>query len=195
MEINLLDDVAPASNELGAIAEAAQRVLILQDEINALREQLKDKEQTLRQLTETEMPDLMQELNVKDFTLTDGSKVSLSDIVSVSIPSAGAIDRAVGDKKEELYQRQQECFDWLRKHGGADLIKSNVEIPFGKGEDDRAKDLKENLRKDKIFYRESVGVHHQTAKAFIGECLTRGINVPAEMFKLFTGQKVQIRRP
>ena len=86
MEINLLDDVAPASNELGAIAEAAQRVLILQDEINALREQLKDKEQTLRQLTETEMPDLMQELNVKDFTLTDGSKVSLTDIVSVSIP-------------------------------------------------------------------------------------------------------------
>ena len=47
MEINLLEDVAPASNELGAIAEAAQRVQILQDEISALREQLKEKEQKL----------------------------------------------------------------------------------------------------------------------------------------------------
>ena len=187
--------MAPASNELGAIAEAAQRVLILQDEINALREQLKDKEQTLRQLTETEMPDLMQELNVKDFTLTDGSQVKLTDIVNASIPSAGAIERAKGDNKEELYERQQQCFDWLRSHGGGELIKSNVEVQFGKGEDESCTVFKKELRDKKIFYRDSMGVHPQTLKAFIGECLGRGIKVPNDIFKLYTGQKVQIRRP
>ena len=194
-EINLLEDVAPASNELGAIAEAAKRAQNLREEINELTQQLKGKEQKLKSLTEQEMPDLMHELNVKDFTLTDGSKVGLVDIVSASIPSAGAIDRAKGDAKEELYERQQQCFDWLRSHGGGELIKSNVEVQFGKGEDSSCTEFKKELRSKKIFYRDSMGVHPQSLKAFMGECLGRGIKVPSDMFKLYTGQKVQIRRP
>ena len=194
-DINLLEDVAPASNELGAIAEAAQRAQKLRDEIEALTQQLKEKEQRLKSLTEQEMPDLMHELNVKEFTLTDGSKVGLVDIVSASIPSAGAIERAKGDNKEELYERQQQCFEWLRSNGGGELIKSNVEIAFGKGEDENCKQFKKELRDKKIFYRDSMGVHPQSLRAFIGECLERGMKVPSEMFKLYTGQKVQIRRP
>ena len=194
-KINLLEDVAPASNELGAIAEAAQRAQKLRDEIDELTQQLKDKEQKLKSLTEQEMPDLMHELNVKEFTLTDGSKVGLVDIVSASIPSAGAIERAKGDNKEELYERQQQCFDLLRSHGGGELIKSNVEVAFGKGEDKDCSKFKKELRDRKIFYRDSMGVHPQTLKAFIGECMGRGIKVPSDMFKLYTGQKVQIRRP
>ena len=193
--INLLEDVAPASNELGAIAEAAQRMQVLEDEIKELDEQRKEKEQTLKKLAEQEMPDLMHELNVKNFTLTDGSKVGLVDIVSASIPSAGAIGRAKGDTKEELIERQQSCFDWLRGHGGGDIIKSTVEVQFGKGEDKNCSKFKQRLREEKIFYQDSMGVHPGTLKAFIGECLARGLNIPAEMFKLYTGQKVQIRRP
>tara|TARA_R110002020_G_scaffold390400_1_gene600889 strand:+ start:9042 stop:9632 length:591 start_codon:yes stop_codon:yes gene_type:complete len=194
-DINLLEDVAPASNELGAISEAAKRVQNLMHEIDELTNQLKDKEQRLKSITEQEMPDLMHELNVKDFTLTDGSKVGLVDVIFASIPSAGAIDRAKGDSKEELYERQQLCFDWLRSHGGSELIKSNVEVQFGKGEDGPCTAFKKELREKKIFYRDSMGVHPQTLKAFIGECLSRGIKVPSDMFKLYTGQKVQIRMP
>ena len=108
--INLLEDVAPASNELGAITEAAERVLGLEEEIRALENQLKDKGQILKKLTEQELPDLMQELNVKDFTLTNGAKIGLVDIVSASIPSAGQINRAKGDVKEELLSRQRRSF-------------------------------------------------------------------------------------
>tara|TARA_R110001583_G_scaffold70751_3_gene199868 strand:- start:820 stop:1413 length:594 start_codon:yes stop_codon:yes gene_type:complete len=194
-KINLLEDVAPASNELGAIAEAAQRAQVLRNEIDELTQQLKEKEQRLKSLTEQEMPDLMQELNVKNFTLTDGSKVSLVDIVSASIPSAGAIEKAKGDNREELYERQQQCFDWLRGNGGGELIKSNVEVQFGKGEDNSCTEFKKELRDKKIFYRDSMGVHPQSLKAFITECFGRGINVPSDIFKLYTGQKVQIRRP
>ena len=193
--INLLEDVAPASNELGAITEAAERVLGLEEEIRTLENQLKDKGQTLRKLTEQELPDLMQELNVKDFTLTNGAKIGLVDIVSASIPSAGAINRAKGDIQEELINRQKRCFVWIRKHFGEALIVSNIEVPFGKNEDKRCSEFKKQLRKEKVFYNESTGVHPQTLKAFIRECLEKGINVPVEDFKLYIGQKVQIRRP
>ena len=194
-EINLLTDVAPASNELGAIAEAAERAQRLRDEIDELTQQLKEKEQKLKSLTEQEMPDLMQELNIKEFTLTNGSKIGLVDFVSASVPSASAIERAKGDNKEELYERQQQCFKWLRKNGGAELIKSNVEVAFGKGEDKNCNQFKKELRDRKIFYRDSMGVHPQSLKAFVGECLGRGIKVPNDMFKLYIGQRVQIRRP
>ena len=186
--VNLLDDVASSSNELGAIAEAAQRMQVLEDEIKELDDQLKAKKQSLQNLSETELPDLMLELNVKDFTLTDGSKVTVQDIVSASIPSAGSIGRASGDAKEELVDRQQSCFDWLRKNGGRDLIKSNIEVQFGKGEDKNRKKFAKELRDKKLFYKESMGVHPQTLKAFISECLQDGKNVPFDVFKIYTGQ-------
>ena len=40
-EINLLDDVAPASNELGAISDMAQQMYDLQEEIMKLELSLK----------------------------------------------------------------------------------------------------------------------------------------------------------
>jgi hypothetical protein len=193
--IDLLEDVAPASNELGAITEAADRVLGLEDEIKALENQLKEKGQALRKMTEQELPDLMQELNVKDFTLTNGAKIALVNIVSASIPSSGAINRAKGDIKEELLDRQKRCFGWLRKNHGGPLIVSNVEVPFGKHEDQKCSEFKKKLRKEKVFYKSSTSVHPQVLKAFLRECLEKGINVPAEDFRLYTGQKVQIRRP
>ena len=50
MSINLLDDVAPASNELGAIADMAQQMYDLQTEIIQAEESLKRKKQDLTKL-------------------------------------------------------------------------------------------------------------------------------------------------
>jgi hypothetical protein len=88
-----------------------------------------------------------------------------------------------------------EYFLFVVGENGGELIKSNVEVAFGKGEDKDCSKFKKELRDRKIFYRDSMGVHPQTLKAFIGECMGRGIKVPSDMFKLYTGQKVQIRRP
>ena len=43
-EINLLDDVAPASNELGAISDMAQQMYDLQEEIMKLKLVIETKE-------------------------------------------------------------------------------------------------------------------------------------------------------
>ena len=135
MSINLLDDVAPASNELGAIADMAQQMYDLQTEIIQAEESLKRKKQDLTKLAEQSLPDLMQELNIKDFTLNNGAKIKVEDIVSASIPSAGSIERAKGTERIELQVRQDQCFDWLRANNGGDLIKNNVEVQFGREED------------------------------------------------------------
>ena len=185
-DIDLLEDVAPASNELGAVTGMAQKMYDLENEITSLEEQLKSKKQDLRMLAE---------LNLKDFTLKNGAKVEVKEVISGSVPSQGAIDRAKEeDKKVELQMLQQQCFDWLRANGGGDLIKSNVEVQFGKDEDEACNQFTKRLRDEKLYYKRAVGVHPATLNKFIQERLGEGKDVPLEMFRVYTGRKANIRR-
>ena len=146
-------------------------------------------------LAEQDLPDIMQELNLKDFTLKNGAKVEVKEVISGSVPSQGAIDRAKEeDKKVELQMLQQQCFDWLRANGGGDLIKSNVEVQFGKDEDEACNQFTKRLRDEKLYYKRAVGVHPATLNKYIQERLGDGKDVPLEMFRVYTGRKANIRR-
>ena len=194
MKIDLLDDVAPASNEIGAVADMASRMLNLQEEIIRSEEALKQKKQALTKLAEQDLPDLMMELNIKDFTLSNGAKVEVNDIISGSVPAAGAIDRAKGDDKIDLEMRQENCFDWLRANGAGDLIKSNVEVQFGRDEDDACNSFIDELQDRHIYYKRAKAVHPGTLNSFIKERLSEGKEVPHDLFRIYTGRKAKIRR-
>jgi hypothetical protein len=194
MKIDLLDDVAPASNEIGAVADMASRMLNLQEEISRSEEALKQKKQDLTKLAEQDLPDLMMELNIKDFTLSNGAKVEVNDIISGSVPAAGAIDRAKGDDKIDLEMRQENCFDWLRANGAGDLIKSNVEVQFGRDEDDACNSFIDELQDRQIYYKRAKAVHPGTLNSFIKERLSEGKEVPHDLFRIYTGRKAKIRR-
>ena len=194
MKIDLLDDVVPASNEIGAVADMASRMLNLQEEISRSEEALKQKRQDLTKLAEQDLPDLMMELNIKDFTLSNGAKVEVNDIISGSVPAAGAIDRAKGDDKIDLEMRQENCFDWLRANGAGDLIKSNVEVQFGRDEDDACNTFIDELQDRHIYYKRAKAVHPGTLNSFIKERLSEGKEVPHDLFRIYTGRKAKIRR-
>jgi hypothetical protein len=190
--INLLDDVAPASNSLGAVSDLAQTMFDTEREIEDLEKLLKEKKQNLTKLAEQDLPDLMQELNMKDFTLNNGAKVEIQDIASGSIPSATAIMRAKPEDRPELELRQQQCFDWLRGNNAGDLIKSNVEVQFSKGEDEACNEFTKELRERNLFYRRAVGVHHGRLNSFIKEQLADGKDVPHDLFKIYVGRKAKL---
>ena len=194
MELDLLEDVAPSSNEIGAVADMASRMLDLENEITRIDELLKQKKQDLTKLAEQDLPELMQELNVRDFTLSNGSKVEVNDIVSGSVPSVSAIDRAKGDDKVTLEIRQQQCFEWLRVNKAGDLIKSNVEVQFGRNEDEDCNAFAKELSDRKIYYKRSVGVHPASLNSYIKERMSEGKEVPHELFKIYTGRRAKIRR-
>ena len=79
MTINLLEDVAPASKNLGEIAEIASKIIDAQKNIDQIERQLKAKKQELRELQEIVLPDAMQEIGITSFELSDGSKVKVKD--------------------------------------------------------------------------------------------------------------------
>ena len=192
-DIDLLEDVAPASNELGAVTDMAQRMFDLEDEISDLEELLKSKKQDLRMLAEQNLPDLMQELNFRNFTMdSTGAKVIVEEVTSGSIPSQTAINRAKGDDKFQLEMLQQQCFDWLRDTGNGDLIKSNVEVQFGKGEDQACNEFTKELQDRKLFYRRAQGVHHGRLNSFLKERLSEGKEVPHDLFRVYVGRRAKI---
>ena len=194
MSINLLDDVAPASNELGAIADMAQQMFDLEEEIVAIELSLKQKKQDLNKLANQDLPDLMQELNIKDFSLNNGAKVKVEDVVSASVPSQSSIIRAKGDEKAELEIRQQQCFEWLRANGGAELIKSNVEVQFGRDEDALCNEFTQELKNRSLHYKRAIGVHPATINSFIKEKIDNGQNIPRDLFKIYEGRRAKIRK-
>ena len=193
-DIDLLEDVAPASNELGAISDMAEKMYDLENEINKLEESLKEKKQDLRMLAEQDLPDLMQELNIKNFTLSNGAKVEVQDVVTGSVPSQGAIDRAKDDAKAELELLQQQCFQWLRDNGHGANIKSNVEVQFGRNEDDACNAFTKELREKKLYYKRAVGVHPGSVNAILKERLKDGKDIPVELFRVYMGRRAKIRR-
>jgi len=195
MSINLLEDVAPASNELGAVADLAQKMHDLENEIVDLEKQVKAKKQALTQIAEQDLPDLMQELNIRDFTLTNGAKVEVKEVVSGSIPSNSAIDRCKDDMdKAGMQLRQEQCFDYLREQGAGALIKSNVEVQFGREEDDQCNQFVKELQDRKMFYKRNIGVHPASLNSYIREQLEAGKNIPHDLFKLYEGRRANIRR-
>ena len=194
MEINLLDDVASSSNELGAVSELAERQLQLEDNIVALEDQLKQAKQDLKRVAEQDLPELMQSLNIKEFKLNDGTRITVNDIVSGSIPSQGAIDKAKGDKRDDLKLRQERCFEYLRGAHASSMIKNIVEVQFQSGEDGKCKEFKETLEESDHLYSSKAGVHPSSLNAWLKEQIAEGKNVPFEDFKVFTGNRAKIER-
>jgi len=193
-DIDLLEDVAPASNELGAIANLAEMMKVVEDEINLHESLLKQKKQELKKLAEQDLPELMQELNIKNFTMSNGSKVEVKDVISASVPSQGAIDRAKDDHKQELEILQQQCFDWLRGNGLGSIIKNSVEVQFGGSEDEACNGFTKELQDRQIYYKRALAVHPATLTSVIKERLSEGKEVPHDLFRVYTGRRATIRR-
>ena len=172
----------------------AQQMFDLEEEIVAIELSLKQKKQDLNKLANQDLPDLMQELNIKDFSLNNGAKVKVEDVVSASVPSQSSIIRAKGDDKAELEIRQQQCFEWLRANGGAELIKSNVEVQFGRDEDALCNEFTQELKNRSLHYKRAIGVHPATINSFIKEKIDNGQNIPRDLFKIYEGRRAKIRK-
>ena len=193
MTINLLEDVAPASKNLGEIAEIASKIIDAQKNIDQIERQLKAKKQELRELQEIVLPDAMQESGITSFELSDGSKVKVKDFTSVSLPTQSHIDRTKDeDQQSALIERRQSGLDWLIKNQGESIIKNTVKVLFDVDAEAQVKSLMDDLSKKNLLYKVSVDVHPRSLKSFIESKIAEGKSVPHETFKIFNGRIAEI---
>ena len=88
----------------------------------------------------------------------------------------------------------ESAYKWLRDNGYGDLIKNEIAVPFGRGEDERANDLLKTLVNNGYEPNQKTVVHPQTLKAFVKEQLESGKELPLDLLGAYAGQKTVIKK-
>lgn len=194
--INLEEDSeAPAANISDAVALALD-CRHLEGEIELIEKKLKEKKEQLRKKQDEQLPELMSSLNLKKFSLDDGTEIEIKPFYSASIPTLAQIEKIKDPlEKQATLNRRNTCLDWLRKNGAEALIKSEVSVVFQKGQEKIAMQFKKDCLTSGYAADLEVGVNAASLTAFIREKIEAGIAVPEEPFKLFVGKQAKFKEP
>jgi hypothetical protein len=120
------------------------------------------------------IPDVMDQAEMEEFTLTGGRKVVIDEKVHAQL------------KKED---REKGCA-LLEKKGFASLVKRTITVPFttkqGALADKVKKAMERALGADfAALVEDERNVHHSTLAKWVRECLADGTNLTTEEMKLF----------
>ena len=176
-----IEDAPQDVDNLKGVENLSTLVLELQkleDEIKDKESQLKSTKEKADKLSQVAIPEIMEALKMKTMKLADGSAIEIKEIYSATIPV---------DKKEGAY-------NWLRENGLGDLIKNEITVSFGRGEDNKASEYA-NLAKGNGFEpTQKLKVEPMTLKALVRERLESGQEMPSDLFNVFAGNRTKITR-
>jgi hypothetical protein len=119
---------------------------------------------------------MMEEMNIKKLKLKDGETDEVSNFYSASI-----LD-------------QDAAFKWLRENGRGDIIKNDITVTFGRGEDNKAAQYAVLARGQGFEPVQKVGVNPMTLKALVRERLESGQEMPSDLFNTYAGNSTKINR-
>ena len=166
------------SGKLDGVSRLATEAGNLERQISDAEQLLKDKKQALHKITDEQLPEALEEMGLQKFTLTDGAEISVKPIYSASIPR----------------DRKDEAFEWLRDHEFGDLVKNNVTVTFGRGEDETAKDFVSLCGSQGFVPSQLEKVEPMTLKAWLRERVEAGDAIPLDLFGAFISQRAIIKR-
>ena len=177
--INLRDD---APDQLNAIdpTELSEQI----EKLKSISAQILSTEAGLKELKEQEkyinnftIPELMEKMNLSTLKLKDGSELSVKKIYSATIKA---------DKKAEAIQ-------WLRNNGLGDIVKNEITVNFGQGEENKAAEYA-NLAKESGYEpSQKEAVHAMTLKVTMEDWKNKGNEVPEDLFWTFDGNQTKIK--
>ena len=171
-------DSLPRNHEVAEIAALATIQIERQRKVEALEQELKDANESLRIVQETDLPNAMLQAGVSEIRLPNGQRITIKEDVYASIP------------KDHRYH---EAMDWLRENGFGDIIKNEITVTFGKGEEESAQELLNDLAQHGWSNTNKIAVHPSTLKALIREQLAKGANIPLDVFGAYPFSKAIIK--
>jgi len=159
------------------LSTEVEKLQTIQREIQELEDRLKDKKEDEKHFSCIVIPKLMEEMNLSSLKLRDGSELTVKKIYSASVKA---------DKKAE-------AIHWLRENGLGDIVKNNITVSFGQGEDNKAIDYASLARSNGYEPIQEEKVHPSTLKVVMKEWKDKGQEVPEELFNTFDGNQTQLK--
>jgi hypothetical protein len=177
--INLRED---APDQLNAVDPTELSDAI--EKLNSVSAQIKNAEAGLKKLKEEEkqinnftIPEIMNKMNLSTVKLRDGSELSVKKVYSATIKA---------DKKAEAIK-------WLRDNGLGDIVKNEITVNFGQGEENKAAEYA-NLAKESGYEpSQKEAVHAMTLKVTMEDWKNKGNDVPEDLFWTFDGNQTKIK--
>ena len=172
---DLLDNV-----EVTTVADQCVKLKQKEDEIANLEQQLKDKKAEADDISSRVIPELLAEQGLSEIKLADGSKVSVKKEFRCTLP------------KDEV--KREAAYQWLRNEKLGDIIKNNIFVTFGKGEDDKAKQLLDLAAANGYEPQQKSDVAWMTLTALFRERIEAGLDMPSDVFNTWIKDKTKITR-
>ena len=177
MNLEQLTTINIKTDEVKEISEACNKLTSQNQKVETIQKSLKEAEEEARRLSEEVIPTLMQQAGVSSIKLDNGTSVEVSPYYYAKISE----------------DRKAEAFQWLRENNHGDLIKNNVSVSFGKGEDSNAVKLKSELEAKGLVVDQKQDVHWQTLRGFVKEQIEKNKTIPSETFGLYIANRTKIK--
>ena len=161
-----------------SLSEKVIELRNLEDQVAAAENHTKDLKEKAKQLSNFDIPKMMEEMNIKKLKLKDGSGIEVKPFYGAHITP----------------DKQEAAFNWLRNNGLGDIIKNDVTVTFGRGEDNKAMAYATLAKGQGYEPVQKIGVHSQTLKAGVRERTESGQEMPADLFNTFVGNQTKINR-
>ena len=165
-------------SDINTLANYCQELRTYEDEIEELEQQIKSKKEKADKISSEIIPNLLAEQGLASLKLADGRTVDVRKTYNCTIRK---------DNMESAYK-------WLRDNGLADIIKNEVSVQFGKGEDDKAKQLLDLAVTNGYEPQQKTKVEPMTLKALYRERVEAGLDMPSDSFHLFVKDQTKISR-
>jgi hypothetical protein len=172
---DLLDNV-----EITTIAAECQRLKGIEDEIDRTEELLRNLKTMADDIGSRVIPELLAEQGLSSIKLADGSSVSVKREYRCTLP------------KED--DRKEAAHNWLRVNGLGDIIKNNIFMTFGKGEDDKAQRLLDLAASNGFQPQQKSDVAWNTLTALFQERVESGLDMPSDVFSTWIKDRTKITR-
>lgn len=173
--------MGPTAEQQRALGKLVEELVETQAALEIATLSVSDLTNCVQDLVRKRIPEVMTEAGVTNWGTKD-VQVTLRDGFEASLPAASTIDKAKGTKREELLDRMRRGYAWLREHGAGDLIKRQLAVQLGKGQDEAATELAERLRAEGFPVLDAETVHPATLKKFLADESSAGVDVPKDVF-------------
>ena len=115
-------------------------------------------------------------MDLSSLKLKDGSELSIKKVFSATMKA---------DKKAEAIQ-------WLRDNGLGDIVKNEITVNFGQGEENKAMAYATLARGQGYEPSQKEAVHAMTLKVTMEDWKNKGKEVPQDLFWTFEGNQTKV---
>jgi len=179
-EINFKEDKQDLvdKTDIQTLASYCKDLQTYENEIIKLEELIKHKRDQADKISSEIIPNLLAEQGLSSLKLADGSSITVKKTYRCTV------------RKDEI----KSAHKWLRENGLGDIIKNEVAVRFGVGEDNKAEQLLNLAVQQGYQPSQSEKVEPMTLKALFRERVEAGLDMPSQFFSTFVKDQTKIDR-